>query len=126
MNSYSTKKRGKIFETHLDDFLSDIDTLFNIFCHDREQRWIQEKEHKLRMNDSDLAFYHDQNSSRICKCLSVVENPSSSDINFQKRVSQKQIRCDTEVQSSVIEQLDLESNVSDPGSSSSFHHSKKE
>ena len=125
MNSYSTKKRGKIFETHLDDFLSDIDTLFNIFCHDREQRWIQEKEHKLRMNDSDLAFYHDQNSSRICKCLSVVENPSSSDINFQKRVSQKQIRCDTEVQSSVIEQLDLESNVSDPGSSSSFHHSKK-
>ena len=71
------------------------------------------------MNDSDLAFYYDQNNSRICKCLSVVENPSSSDINFQKRVSQKQIRCDTEVQSSVIEQLDFESNVSDPGPSSS-------
>ena len=70
------------------------------------------------MNDSDLAFYHDQNSSRIRKCLLVVENPSSSDINFQKRVSQKQIICDTEVQSSVIEQLDLESNVSDPGPSS--------
>ena len=78
------------------------------------------------MNDSDLVFYHDQNSSRICKCLLVVENPSSSNINFQKRISQKQIRCDPEVQSSVIEQLDLESNVSDPGSSSSFHHSKKE
>ena len=58
VNSYLTKKREKIFETHLDDFLSDIDTLFNIFCHDREQRWIQE-EHKLRMNDSDLAFYYD-------------------------------------------------------------------
>ena len=126
MISYSTKKRSKIFETHLDDFLSDIDTLFNIFCHDREQRLIQEKEHNLRMNDSDLAFYHDQNSSRICKCLSVVENPFSSDINFQKRVFQKQIRCKTEVQSSVIEQLDLEINVSDPGSSSSFQHSKKE
>ena len=113
------KKRGKTFETHLDDFLSDIDTLFNIFCHDREQRRIQEEEHKLRMNDSDLAFYYDQNNSRIRKCLSVVENPSSSDINFQKRVSQKQIRRDTEVQSSVIEQLDFESNVSDPGPSSS-------
>ena len=71
------------------------------------------------MNDSDLAFYHDQSSSRICKCLSVVENPSSSDVNFQKRVSQKQIRCDTEVQSSVIEKLDLESNASDPGPLSS-------
>ena len=46
--------------------------------------------------------------------MSVAENPSSSDINFQKRVFQKQIRCDTEVQSSVIKQLDLESNVSDP------------
>ena len=92
VNSYSMKKRGKTFETYLDDFLSDIDTLFNIFCHDKEQRRIQEEEHKLRMNDSDLAFYHDQNSSRICKCLLVVENPSSSDINFQKRVSQKQIR----------------------------------
>ena len=122
VNSYSTKKRGKTFETHLDDFLSDIDTLFNIFCHSREQRQIQE-EQKLRMIDSDLAFYHDQNSSRIRKYLSVVENPSSSDINFQKRVSQKQIRCDTEVQSSVIEQLDLESNVSDPGPSSSLSSS---
>ena len=49
VNSYSTKKRGKTFETHLDDFLSDIDTLFNIFCHDRKQRRIQE-EYKLRMN----------------------------------------------------------------------------
>ena len=104
VNSYLMKKRGKTFETYLDDFLSNIDKLFNIFCHDREQKWIQE-EHKLRMSDSDLAFYHDQNSSRIHKCLSVVENPSSSDINFQKRVSQKQIRCDTEVQSSVIEHL---------------------
>ena len=93
--------------------------LFNMFCHDREQRQIQEEEHKLRMNNSDLAFYHDQNSSRICKCLLVVENPSSSNINFQKKVFQKQIRCDTEVQSSVIKQLDLESNVSDSGSSSS-------
>ena len=32
VNSYSTKKRGKTFETHLDDFLSDNDTLFNIFA----------------------------------------------------------------------------------------------
>ena len=32
VNSYSTKKRGKTFDTHLDDFLSDIDTLFNIFA----------------------------------------------------------------------------------------------
>ena len=32
VNSYSTKKRGKTFETHLDDFLSDIDMLFNIFA----------------------------------------------------------------------------------------------
>ena len=119
VNSYSTKKRGKTFEIYLDDFLSDIDTLFNIFCHDREQRRIQEEEHRLRINDSDLAFYHDQNSLKIRKCLLVVENPSSSDINFQKRVFQKQIICDTEIQSSVIEQLDLESNVSDPGSSSS-------
>ena len=103
VNSYPKKKREKTFETHLDDFLSDIDTLFNIFCHDREQRRIQEEEHKLRMNNSDLVFYHDQSSSRIHKCLSVAENPSSSDTNFQKRVSQKQIRCDTEVQSSVIE-----------------------
>ena len=31
VNSYSTKKRGKTFETHLDDFLSNIDRLFNIF-----------------------------------------------------------------------------------------------
>ena len=69
--------------------------------------------------DSDLAFYHDQNSSRIRKCLPVVENPSRSNINFQKRVSQKQIKCDTEVQSCVIKQLDLESNVRDPGPSSS-------
>ena len=81
------KKREKTFETHLDDFLSDIDKLFNIFCHDREQRRIQE-EQKLRMNDSDLAFYRDQNSLRICKCLSVAENPSSSDINFQKSFSE--------------------------------------
>ena len=117
--NYLMKKRGKTFETYLDDFFSDIDKLFNIFCHDREQRQIQEEEHKLRMNDFDLAFYHDQNNSRICKCLSVVENPSSSNINFQNRVSQKQIRCDTEIQSSVIEQLDLKSNVSNPGSSSS-------
>ena len=80
--SYSMKKRGKTFETHLDDFLPDVDKLFNIFCHDREQRRIKEEEHKFRMNDSDLAFYHDQNSSRIRKCLSVVENLSRSDINF--------------------------------------------
>ena len=32
VNSYSTKKRGKTFEIPLDDFLSNIDTLFNIFA----------------------------------------------------------------------------------------------
>ena len=37
VNNYSTKKRGRTFEIYLDDFLSNIDKLFNIFCHDREQ-----------------------------------------------------------------------------------------
>ena len=71
------------------------------------------------MNDSDLAFYHDQNGARINKCLSVIENPSGSDINFQKRINLKTTRKDTQAQSSATEMLYLESSASSQESSSS-------
>lgn len=92
VDNYSVKKMGPAFERHLSDFLEDVDDLFDIFCRDDMQRRKQEKENKLRMNESDIAFYNDQRGERVRRCIDIVQNLSPTDINFKMRLSQQQVR----------------------------------
>ena len=44
-----------------------------------------EKQHGLKMTDGDYAFYKDQTSKRVGKCVDAVVPSTSADIQFLKR-----------------------------------------
>jgi len=43
----------------LEEFIQDVDLLFDVFNKNEQQRRKMEKTYKLRMNDADWSFYHD-------------------------------------------------------------------
>ena len=65
--------------------MSIIDELFDVLCSDDKQRRILEKEHGLKMTDEDFAFYKDQTSRRVGKCVGAVVFLPSSDRQFLRR-----------------------------------------
>ena len=65
--------------------MSTIDEIFDVFCADDKQRRILEKQHGLKMTDDDYAFYKDQTSKRVGKCVDAVVPSTSADIQFLRR-----------------------------------------
>ena len=65
-----------------------IDNLFDVFCVDDQQTKDLEKQYGLRMAEADFAFYQDQKSERVGKCVDTVVPLSSSDKMFLRRHSQ--------------------------------------
>ena len=63
-----------------------IDDLFDVFCVDDQQRKNLEKQLGLRMAEADFAFYQDQKSERVGKCVDTVV-PLTSDKMFLRRHS---------------------------------------
>ena len=82
---YPTTKKGAAFEKRVDDFTKNIDELYDVFNKNEQQRKKLEKTYKLRMNESDWNFYHDQCGPRIEKCYLITE----SDLKFISRVNQE-------------------------------------
>ena len=64
------------------EFMSTIDEIFDVFCADDKQRRILKKQHGLKMTDDDYAFYKDQTSKRVGKCVDAVVPSTSADISF--------------------------------------------
>ena len=56
--------------------------IFDVFCADNKQRRILEKQHGLKMTDDDYAFYKDQTSKRVGKCVDAVAPSTSADMQF--------------------------------------------
>ena len=52
--------------------MSTIDKIFDVFCADDKQHRILEKQHGLKMTDDGYAFYKDQTSKRVGKCVNAV------------------------------------------------------
>ena len=50
-----------------------------------KQRRILEKQRGLKMTDDDYAFYKDQTSKRVGKCVDAVVPSTSADIQFLRR-----------------------------------------
>ena len=48
--------------------MSDAEKLFDIFCHDNQQR-IELERYTVRMTQDDFLFYEGQKDSREAKCL---------------------------------------------------------
>ena len=71
------------------NFMADVDNLFDIFCKDDLQRRKLEELYKLRMTESDFAFYNDQKGPRLAKCLNVAEKLLPSDETFARMVGYK-------------------------------------
>ena len=65
-----------------------INDLFDVFCVDDQQRKNLEKQHGLRMAEADFAFYQDQKSEQVGKCVDTVVPLSSFDKMFLRRHSQ--------------------------------------
>ena len=65
--------------------MSTIDEIFDVFCADDKQRRILEKQHGLKMTDDDYAFYKDQTSKRVGKCVDAMVPSTSADIQFLRR-----------------------------------------
>ena len=72
LDRWSKKKRGEAFLQKEKEFMSTIDEIFDVFCADDKQRRILEKQHGLKMTDDDYAFYKDQTSKRVGKCVDAV------------------------------------------------------
>ena len=72
LDRWSKKKRGEAFLQKEKEFMSTIDEIFDVFCADDKQRRILEKQHSLKMTDDDYAFYKDQTSKRVGKCVDAV------------------------------------------------------
>ena len=85
LDRWSKKKLGETFLQKEKEFMSTIDELFDVFCSDDKQRRILEKEHGLKMTDEDFAFYKDQASRRVEKCVDAVVPLTSSDRQFLRR-----------------------------------------
>ena len=88
LDRWSKSKRGNAFLQRESEFMQTIDDLFDVFCVDDQQRKNQEKQHGLRMAEADFAFYQDQKSERVRKCVDTVVSLSSSDKMFLRRHSQ--------------------------------------
>ena len=73
----------------MDDFTKNIDELYDVFNKNEQQRKKLEKTYKLRMNESDWNFYHDQCGPRIRKCYLIKEKYTESDLKFISRVNQE-------------------------------------
>ena len=69
LDRWSKSKRGNGFFQRESEFMQTIDDLFNVFCVDDQQRKNLEKQHGLRMAEVDFAFYQDQKSERVGKCV---------------------------------------------------------
>ena len=82
LDRWSKKKRGEAFLQKEKEFMSTIDEIFDVFCADDKQRRILEKQHGLKMTDDDYAFYKDQTSKRVGKCVDAVVPSTSADIQF--------------------------------------------
>ena len=76
LDRWSKKKRGEAFLQKEKEFMSTIDEIFDVFCADDKQRRILEKQHGLKMTDDDYAFYKDQTSKRVGKCVDQSINQS--------------------------------------------------
>ena len=85
LDRWSKKKRGEAFLQKEKEFMSTIDKIFDVFCADDKQRRILEKQHGLKMTDDDYAFYKDQTSKRVGKCVDAVVPSTSTDIQFLRR-----------------------------------------
>ena len=85
LDRWSKKKRGEAFLQKVKEFMSTIDEIFDVFCADDKQRRILEKQHGLKMTDDDYAFYKDQTSKRVGKCVDAVVPSTSADIQFLRR-----------------------------------------
>ena len=86
---YPTTKKGAAFEKRVNDLTKNIDELYNVFNKNEQQRKKLEKTYKLRMNESDWNFYHDQCGLRIGKCYLIKEKYTESDLKFISRVNQE-------------------------------------
>ena len=85
LDRWSKKKQGEAFLQKEKEFMSTIDEIFDVFCADDKQRRILEKQHGLKMTDDDYAFYKDQTSKRVGKCVDAVVPSTSADIQFLRR-----------------------------------------
>ena len=91
IDHYPKKKRSKpAYVTKENQFMSDANDLFDIFCKDSSQRRELEEKFLLRMTQKDHEFYEDQKGPRNAKCLSSIDPLTSSDYRFQRRVQEKQ------------------------------------
>ena len=97
---YPTTKKGAAFEKRVDDFTKNIDELYDVFNKNEQQRKKLEKTYKLRMNESDWNFYHDQCGLRIGKCYLIKEKYTESDLKFISRVNQEILNKDLQDQPS--------------------------
>ena len=89
IDHYPKSQRGKAFQKKVMQFTENFDKLFNVFNKNELQRKKMEKLYKLRMNDVNWAFYHDQCGPRIGKCYSVNEEYSQSDLRYIARVNKE-------------------------------------
>ena len=85
LDRWTKSRRGNTFLQRESEFMQTIDSLFDVFCVDDQQRKNLEKQHGLRMAEADYAFYQDQKSERVGKCMDTVVPLSSSDKMFLRR-----------------------------------------
>ena len=85
LDRWTKSRRGNTFLQRESEFMQTIDSLFDVFCVDDQQRKNLEKQHGLRMAEADYAFYQDQKSERVGKCKDTVVPLSSSDKMFLRR-----------------------------------------
>ena len=57
LDRWTKSRRGNTFLQRESEFMQTIDSLFDVFCVDDQQRKNLEKQHGLRMAEADYAFY---------------------------------------------------------------------
>ena len=60
VEGYPKSKYGPAYNRHVNEFMCNIDKIFDIFCQDSKQRRKQDETFRLLTTDADMAFYHDQ------------------------------------------------------------------
>ena len=96
LDRWSKKKRGEaflqkekeiiyLFFLFLSLYCQLLIKYLMFFCADDKQRRILEKQHGLKMTNGDYAFYKDQTSKRVGKCVDAVVPSTSADIQFLRR-----------------------------------------
>lgn len=84
-----SKIKHAAFGTKKDNFLKNIDQLFDIFCDQTTQRRKLEKQHLLQMTSEDFNFYEDQKGPRNLKCTNELVPLTNKDIKFKTRYSKR-------------------------------------